>query len=170
MEDDRTDPHVLANVLKSYLRELPEPLLTFDLHDEWLNAVRPTDQEERRRALSSVVARLPEENKQNVAYLVKFLHALTAQEGVCKIYVTSLFFYFLMQEVIFSTIKPLFLFQVNKMSSANVAIVIAPNLLWPRERGGCEEVEMGRNMHLTHLYSTVLDALVVSASDFFPQG
>lgn len=27
-----------TGALKSYLRELPEPLLTFDLYDEWIQA------------------------------------------------------------------------------------------------------------------------------------
>lgn len=30
------DVHVFASVLKSYFRELPEPLLTYALYDEWL--------------------------------------------------------------------------------------------------------------------------------------
>ena len=34
------DPHVLAGVLKSYLRELPEPLLTHTLYQDWLAAAR----------------------------------------------------------------------------------------------------------------------------------
>ena len=28
------DPHTIAGLLKLYLRELPEPLLTFDLYDK----------------------------------------------------------------------------------------------------------------------------------------
>ncbi|KAI4900937.1 hypothetical protein NFI96_015563, partial [Prochilodus magdalenae] len=32
------DPHAIAGALKSYLRELPEPLMTFDLYDEWIQA------------------------------------------------------------------------------------------------------------------------------------
>lgn len=34
------DPHVFAGVLKSYLRELPEPLLTHKLYDQWMSAAR----------------------------------------------------------------------------------------------------------------------------------
>lgn len=30
------DVHVFTSVLKSYFRELPEPLLTYALYDEWL--------------------------------------------------------------------------------------------------------------------------------------
>ena len=34
------DCHVFADVLKKYIRELPEPLLTFALYEEWLVAIR----------------------------------------------------------------------------------------------------------------------------------
>jgi hypothetical protein len=34
------DPHVIAGALKSYLRELPEPLMTHALYDEWIAAAR----------------------------------------------------------------------------------------------------------------------------------
>lgn len=30
--------HFLTGVLKSYLRELPEPLMTFELYNEWFKA------------------------------------------------------------------------------------------------------------------------------------
>lgn len=30
----------LSGALKSYLRELPEPLLTTELYDEWMNAAK----------------------------------------------------------------------------------------------------------------------------------
>lgn len=32
------DPHIIASVLKSYLRQLPEPLLTHHLYEEWMAA------------------------------------------------------------------------------------------------------------------------------------
>ena len=32
------DPHTIAGCLKMYLRELPDPLLTFDLYSEWIKA------------------------------------------------------------------------------------------------------------------------------------
>ena len=34
------DPSIVASVLKSYLRELPEPLMTHTLYDEWMNAAK----------------------------------------------------------------------------------------------------------------------------------
>lgn len=34
------DPHTVASLLKQYLRELPEPILTFDMYDSYIAAVR----------------------------------------------------------------------------------------------------------------------------------
>lgn len=35
-----TGPHLLPGALKSYLRELPQPLMTFELYDEWVKVAR----------------------------------------------------------------------------------------------------------------------------------
>ena len=32
------DPHTIAGCLKMYLRELPEPILTYNLYKEWMQA------------------------------------------------------------------------------------------------------------------------------------
>lgn len=34
------DVHVFSSVLKTYFRELPEPLLTYSLYEEWLSCIR----------------------------------------------------------------------------------------------------------------------------------
>jgi len=36
--DGQDDIHAVAGALKQYFRELSEPLLTFDLHNDWMNA------------------------------------------------------------------------------------------------------------------------------------
>ena len=38
MNEFVTDVHCIAGALKQYLRELPEPLMTFALYDEWMAA------------------------------------------------------------------------------------------------------------------------------------
>ena len=48
------DVHIVAGMLKSYLRELPEPMLTFGLYDDWVNAMKISDQETRLHAFSEV--------------------------------------------------------------------------------------------------------------------
>ena len=39
------DPHTVAGLLKLYLRELPEPLLSFDLYDKFINSTLNGKQE-----------------------------------------------------------------------------------------------------------------------------
>lgn len=137
------DPHVMANAFKCYLRELPVPLLTFDLYEDWMNAIRITEGQEKLKALWTVVQKLPKYNLDNLAYLVKFLKELCKHQDV------------------------------NKMSPANIAIVIGPNLLWSTMKNEDltgDNNPMGLNMTMTHHYSSVLDQLVSYCDYFFPEG
>ncbi|KAF7240648.1 SH3 domain-binding protein 1 [Varanus komodoensis] len=40
LDDFYADPHAVAGALKCYLRELPQPLMTCELYDDWLKAAR----------------------------------------------------------------------------------------------------------------------------------
>ncbi|XP_046408846.1 rho GTPase-activating protein 44-like isoform X1 [Ischnura elegans] len=131
------DPHVIAGALKSYLRELPEPLFTHDLYDDWMAAARVQGtNEERLQALWQVLHQLPQENFENVRYLIKFLAILSRNQ------------------------------EVNKMSPQNIAIVIAPNLIWSAADESCGV--MGMNMNTANLHSFIVDNLVSYADWFFP--
>jgi Rho GTPase-activating protein 17 len=96
------DVHVIASVLKSYLRSLPEPLLTFRYYNEFLDAAQITDDRQRKAAILNTIHKLPEGNYNNLKYLIKFLSYLSEKN------------------------------QHNKMSTQNIAIVMSPNLLWPQ--------------------------------------
>lgn len=61
-----SDPHAVAGALKSYLRELPEPLMTFDLYDDWLKAASLKESGARLEALQQVCGRLPWESFNNL--------------------------------------------------------------------------------------------------------
>nr|XP_045593105.1 rho GTPase-activating protein 44-like [Procambarus clarkii] len=141
-EHDRDyDVHVVAGALKCYLRELPEPLLTHVLHDQWLEAVRQADHQLRLKALWLVVNQLPPTNLANLRYLVKFLAKLAANSSC------------------------------NKMSPSNIAIVMAPNLIWD-QRDAEEQPDMstlGRNMSLTGDYRSIVDHLVEYSDYFFKE-
>ncbi|XP_060581327.1 rho GTPase-activating protein 44-like isoform X5 [Ruditapes philippinarum] len=77
------DPHTVAGAFKQYLRELPEPLLTFKLFPDFMAAAqKPQDQ--RLQALWCVVDRLPKPNYDNFRYLIKFLSKLTEKSEVNK--------------------------------------------------------------------------------------
>lgn len=101
-----SDPHAVAGALKSYLRELPEPLMTFDLYDDWMRAASLKEPGPRLEALKEVCSRLPPENLNNLRYLLKFLARLAEEQ------------------------------EANKMTPSNIAIVLGPNLLWPPEKEG----------------------------------
>lgn len=95
------DVHVLAGVLKLYLRELPEPLLTHRLYEPFLNAITNNNSEEARlKNLKLVIKELPKANYDNLRYLIKFFWLLSQNQTV------------------------------NKMSPSNISIVVAPNILW----------------------------------------
>lgn len=51
--------NVLTGVLKCFLREMPEPLMTFELYDDFLWASTTTDEQERFQAIYSHILKLP---------------------------------------------------------------------------------------------------------------
>ncbi|CAH1171245.1 unnamed protein product [Phaedon cochleariae] len=70
------DAHVLASLLKLYLRELPEPLLTYHLHKEWIEAIQ-VPENERLNLVKDTIDKLPRENRDNLSFLFQFLSKLT---------------------------------------------------------------------------------------------
>ncbi|KAJ1358227.1 hypothetical protein KIN20_016596 [Parelaphostrongylus tenuis] len=66
------DPHSVCSVLKSYLRELPDPLLTHRLHNDWVNASKFED-EARLQAFERCLGELPACNRHNLTYQISFL-------------------------------------------------------------------------------------------------
>ncbi|XP_047233090.1 rho GTPase-activating protein 44-like isoform X7 [Girardinichthys multiradiatus] len=110
VQEFSTDPHAIAGALKSYLRELPEPLMTFELYNEWIQASNIQDQEKRQQALLGACEKMPSANNNNFKYLIKFLSQLTEYQDV------------------------------NKMTPGNIAIVLGPNLLWTHDEGNITEM------------------------------
>lgn len=51
--------HVLTNVLKTFLRDMPEPLLTFDRYDDFLRASDLPDTNVRVQTIMSLIKKLP---------------------------------------------------------------------------------------------------------------
>ncbi|KAG8689075.1 hypothetical protein FRC09_012593, partial [Ceratobasidium sp. 395] len=92
------DPHAVAGLLKSYLRELPSSILTRDLHLLFLAVIDLADPQERVSELASLISQLPLAN-------YSLLRALTAH--LILIVQNS---------------------NVNKMTMRNVGIVFSPTL------------------------------------------
>ncbi|XP_069785664.1 rho GTPase-activating protein 44 isoform X5 [Narcine bancroftii] len=110
VQEYSVDPHAVAGALKSYLRELPEPLMTFELYEEWIQASNIQDQDKRLQALWNACEKLPKANYNNFRYLIKFLAKLTEYQDA------------------------------NKMTPGNMAIVLGPNLLWTANEGSMTEM------------------------------
>ncbi|XP_042745890.1 SH3 domain-binding protein 1 isoform X2 [Lagopus leucura] len=106
LEEFYSDPHAVAGALKSYLRELPEPLMTFKLYDEWIKVASLKDVDNQVQSLRDTCSHLPQDSYNNLRYLIKFLAKLAEHQ------------------------------HVNKMTPSNIAIVLGPNLLWPEQSTG----------------------------------
>ncbi|XP_033908293.2 rho GTPase-activating protein 17-like isoform X2 [Acipenser ruthenus] len=126
LEEFYSDPHAVAGALKSYVRELPEPLMTFHLYDEWIQASNVSDPDKKLQALWVTCDKLPKPNKANLRYLIKFLAKL-AQESA-----------------------------VNKMTPSNIAIVLGPNLLWAKNEGTLAEMAAATSVHVVTIIEPII--------------
>uniref|UniRef100_A0A4W4H6H4 Rho GTPase activating protein 8 n=1 Tax=Electrophorus electricus TaxID=8005 RepID=A0A4W4H6H4_ELEEL len=77
------DVHVPAVILKTFLRELPEPLLTFALYDQ-IQDLTKVESILRVSRCKRIVESLPEHNFIVVKYLVCFLHMVSQESIVNK--------------------------------------------------------------------------------------
>uniref|UniRef100_A0A673TPF9 Rho GTPase activating protein 1 n=1 Tax=Suricata suricatta TaxID=37032 RepID=A0A673TPF9_SURSU len=75
--DQYNDLHLPAVILKTFLRELPEPLLTFDLYPHVVGFLN-IDESQRVEATLQVLRTLPEENYQVLRFLTAFLVQISA--------------------------------------------------------------------------------------------
>nr|XP_024654710.1 rho GTPase-activating protein 44 isoform X4 [Maylandia zebra] len=110
VQEYSSDPHAIAGALKSYLRELPDPLMTTELYDEWIQASNIQDIDKRLQALMATCEKLPTDNLNNFRYLIKFLAKLSEYQDA------------------------------NKMTPGNMAIVLGPNLLWTHNEPNMTEM------------------------------
>ncbi|KAH0616393.1 hypothetical protein JD844_027449 [Phrynosoma platyrhinos] len=74
------DIHIPAVILKTLLRELPEPLLTFDAYDQILG-ITSVESSLRVTRCKEIVHRLPEQNYAVLKFLICFLH-MVSQESI----------------------------------------------------------------------------------------
>lgn len=99
----------VAALLKKYLRELPDPLLTFKLHRLYIASQKIADEEQRRRVLHLTACLLPKSHRDCLEILFTFLswvasfHQVDEESG-------------------------------SKMDTHNLATVIAPNILFTNNK------------------------------------
>ncbi|XP_075404795.1 unconventional myosin-IXb isoform X3 [Tenrec ecaudatus] len=91
--------HAITGVLKQWLRELPEPLMTFAQYNDFLRAVELPEHAEQLAAIYAALDHLPEANHNSL------------------------------ERLIFHLVKVTLLEDVNRMSPSALAIIFAPCLL-----------------------------------------
>uniref|UniRef100_A0A8C7V1C0 Rho GTPase-activating protein 12-like n=1 Tax=Oncorhynchus mykiss TaxID=8022 RepID=A0A8C7V1C0_ONCMY len=95
------DIHVTTGALKMFFRELPEPLFTYSLFHDFVNAIKIPDYMQRVQSIKELVKQLPKPNQDTMQALFKHLRKVI-DHG-----------------------------EENRMTTQSVAIVFGPTLLRP---------------------------------------
>ncbi|XP_023412905.1 rho GTPase-activating protein 10 isoform X2 [Loxodonta africana] len=93
----------ITSALKQYLRSLPEPLMTYELHGDFIVPAKSGSPESRVNAIHFLVHKLPEKNKEMLDILVKHLTNVSNHS------------------------------KQNLMTVANLGVVFGPTLMRPQE-------------------------------------
>lgn len=83
------NPHTAASLLKKFLKQLPEPLLTWHLYDRFM-AVANLSPPDRTKELRALVAQLPVENRELLYRFNSLLSAIAARAPVNKMTAANL--------------------------------------------------------------------------------
>ncbi|XP_041435837.1 rho GTPase-activating protein 45-like isoform X3 [Xenopus laevis] len=157
VELSQASPHDLSNVLKLYLRQLPEPLIPFRLYNGLMGlakeSLRGTEKGKGPRLqdkgpntepevlsivlqLKELLQDLPSENRTTLQYLVKHLCRVSEQE------------------------------QLNKMSPSNLGIVFGPALMRPRPTDAT--VSLSSLVDYPH-QARIVESLIIFYSTIFQE-
>ena len=76
ISSDEYTEHDVANVLKRFLRTLPEPLLTNELYSQWIDGLAMESHESQLELYKQLIGSLPYVNRQTLSKLLGHLHAV----------------------------------------------------------------------------------------------
>lgn len=134
---DDEHPNVISNVLKLYLRQLPEPLLSFKLYSSFIQVAKDNmgnvlNEEDTVNKLGDLASQLPYSNFKTCAMLIHHLSRIAS-------YSSS-----------------------NQMTASNLGIVFGPTLLRPLEGTG----SLASLVDTPHQTRTV-ELLIINVKDIF---
>ncbi|KAL7834221.1 hypothetical protein SRHO_G00284680 [Serrasalmus rhombeus] len=115
-----------ASLLTEFLRRLPDSVLGCELYEDWTEAMEADDQEDRCTSAKSVLAKLPQANRSLLYYVFGMLHCIHTNADV------------------------------NQMTAANLALCIAPNMLW-RSSPCSAEQENQNNLEVAALVRFLIE-------------
>lgn len=84
------DIHVVSSLLKMYLREMPEPLLTYERYDSFLKLLQLKDESEIGYGMLNLVKQLPIEHVSLLDKLMRFLKKVADHSDVNRMTVSNL--------------------------------------------------------------------------------
>ncbi|XP_061234101.1 T-cell activation Rho GTPase-activating protein [Neopsephotus bourkii] len=93
--------HLLAVVLKDFLRNIPSKLLSANLYEKWMQALEKPSKQEKIEELKEVAEKLPRPNLALLKHLLSLLHHISQNA------------------------------ETSRMDSSNLAICVGPNMLSP---------------------------------------
>ncbi|KAI8341256.1 hypothetical protein BC941DRAFT_370135 [Chlamydoabsidia padenii] len=102
-EDDINDICAVTSILKQYFRELPNPLLTYELYDQFMDAVRIPSGDEKTNKFVELLSQLPKANHDTLKLLIIHLDNVRKQS------------------------------ESNLMTTKNLAMVFGPTLLCDKD-------------------------------------
>ncbi|KAJ5917193.1 hypothetical protein N7466_010747 [Penicillium verhagenii] len=105
----KESPVQVAALLKKFLREMPDPLMTFKLHRLWVAAQKLPDPEKQKRLLHLTCCLLPKAHRDTMEVLFSFLNWTSSFSHVDEE-------------------------SGSKMDIHNLATVITPNILYPNAK------------------------------------
>uniref|UniRef100_A0A8C9U9U2 Rho GTPase activating protein 42 n=1 Tax=Scleropages formosus TaxID=113540 RepID=A0A8C9U9U2_SCLFO len=82
LDADTWDLKTITSGLKNYLSCLKEPLMTYELHKEFIMAVKSDEQDNRVRSVQALIHKLPEKNKEMLDLLINHLVRVSSHSGV----------------------------------------------------------------------------------------
>lgn len=84
------DPHAVAGLMKLFLRELPEPILTFPKYDDFIAAISHTTKWAKVRAIRAVSQTITGINRNVLLYLLQHLRRVNAKCDINKMHLANL--------------------------------------------------------------------------------
>mmetsp|Transcript_1589 Transcript_1589/g.2223 ORF Transcript_1589/g.2223 Transcript_1589/m.2223 type:complete len:643 (-) Transcript_1589:70-1998(-) len=73
------EDHTCTGFLKQFLRELEEPLLTYALYDEWIDAIEKHQEEKHLDVIGSLLTKLPKDHFEMLSALMELCHLVANQ-------------------------------------------------------------------------------------------
>ncbi|KAL9950967.1 hypothetical protein ACROYT_G043549 [Oculina patagonica] len=87
-EESYPDINIIAGILKDYLRELPEPLITESLSKQLIKAAKEQVQDQdlaaQKRFISKLLVQLPQNNRETLVYLLNHFMRVIAEKDTNK--------------------------------------------------------------------------------------